>query len=179
MTRSGKAGTADLLQQREDLVELNNLDCATYDYNLDKDSIDAPADTMRDYSYDTDTELSDNSRYTYSFNDDASIGTNDTKITQISNLLPATKPVATKYTHDSFQKKLRLTETGIANMNNVLDCVKDILEQENEMVEKELARIIEEIDTSVPNHTYSVPINVISTRRKQSVTSKPNKIRQL
>lgn len=134
-----------------------------------------PEDTLsfeqKDYYDDTDTEMSDVSRYTDSFNDNGSIGTTDTKNTDIiPTLLPTMKelpelPRHTVHNHQSFQKQINIGMMNIKNLGNVLDCVEDLLLQENQMIEEELANVMREIEDSIPNNTYNLSLKHMLTGR--------------
>lgn len=126
---------------------------------------------LKYYYDDTDTEMSDVSRYTDTFNDNGSIGTTDTKNTDIiPTMLPSMKelPELPKYAthnHKSFQNQLHIGLMNVQNLGNVLDCVEDLILQENEMIEEKLTNVIREIEDSIPNNTFSVSLEHMWTGR--------------
>ena len=67
-------------------------------------------------------------------------------------------PKHTIRNHQSFQKQINIGMMNIQNLGNVLDCVEDLLLQENQMIEEELANVIREIGDSVPNNTFNVSL---------------------
>lgn len=128
----------------------------------------------RDYDDDTDTEFSDTSRGSGLFNDNLSIGTTDTKIMDIGpGTSYATKalpqlPKHAYHDHAKFQEQLGIGLSNTKNMANVLECMEDLIAQENKMIETELANIIREIEENIPNNTYSVPAtNMFPMRSKR------------
>lgn len=154
-----------LLDQLDNLAMFNTLE------HSDLYLKDTFTSEHRDYCNDTDADMSDASRYTDTFNDNLSIGTTDTKVTDIApSILPSMKalpelPKQTCHNHRKFQEQLQIGLSNARNMTNVLDCVEDLLVQENQIIEAELAKIVREIEDSVPNNTFIIPARCMFSMR--------------
>ncbi|CUM51618.1 unnamed protein product [Debaryomyces fabryi] len=169
-----------MLRDRQALLDqLDSIAMFTTLGSSELESEDRPCIEQKDYygDTDTDTEMSDTSRYMDSFNDNVSIGTSDTKNTDIIDILPTILPsmkelpeLPKQFTHDhqGFQKQIEIGMLNVKSLGNVLDCIEDLLLQENQMIEDELANVIREIENSVPNNTFNIPIeNMITGRSKR------------
>lgn len=161
-----------MLRNRQALLDqLDNIAMFSKLESSELKAVDTLALEQKDYYDDTDTEMSDVSRYTDSFNDNGSIGTTDTKNTDIIPILIPTQkelPELPKHTirnHQSFQKQIHIGMMNIQNLGNVLDCVEDLLLQENQMIEEALTNVIREIGDSVPNNTFNVSLEHMLTGR--------------
>mmetsp|Transcript_815 Transcript_815/g.914 ORF Transcript_815/g.914 Transcript_815/m.914 type:complete len:166 (+) Transcript_815:82-579(+) len=164
-----------MLRDRQALLDqLDNIAMFTTLESSELESEERLALEQNDYyeDTDTDTEMSDASRYTDSFNDNGSIGTTDTKNTDIVPILPSMKelpelPNQLNHDHHNFQKQIQIGILNVKNLGNVLDCIEDLLLQENQMIEEELVKVIHEIENSVPGNTFNVPVDNMITRRSK------------
>lgn len=64
----------------------------------------------------------------------------------------------TKPTLRRFREELSLTQLGTDNMSNILECMRDMLIQENDQIEQALADLIHDIGVLVPMNTVLVPV---------------------
>lgn len=62
------------------------------------------------------------------------------------------------HNHKSFSKNIRMTESNHDNLNLIIDCLSDMLIQENKQIEDELNKFINDLELSVPMNTFKISI---------------------
>lgn len=84
-----------------------------------------------------------------------STGSTSTNATQPIDGDPKNVPERTKPI-PPFKLHRQLSEKN-ENLSNILDCLGDMITQENDLLLLELSRLVQEVQVSIPNNTYIIP----------------------
>lgn len=68
------------------------------------------------------------------------------------------------YDHVSFQREIHQGCSNIGYMQDLLLCVTDMLEHENQTIENEIQGVMEMLANSVPCNTFTVPLSFLRNR---------------
>lgn len=133
--------------------------------NSNLTEIDYSSDQYYDFDSYTDSQSSDEA-------------TDDTMNTSIKDILPVKKEIDTRLISskmeynlnlskplpnvkiaegkEDFETSINILNSGVQHSRNLLDCVEDMIEQENQRIINELNLFIDFVDKSVPNNTFII-----------------------